>query len=192
MNLPLHREVPLVRYGRPDVGIPDAQRDAGELVAGVARRRQEALVAASSRAGWLYCAVVYWSSCSTRERRIDGQAQVGARAFQVIRERVAGADHQFAAAGCPGDAEARLEIGDAVVLVVERIALLGHVLPGDVLLAGDQVEVRLAVVDFNPGVCSSQRKPDSGSDSGVTRQSSWKNAARELARWPQVPPLTPP
>src|SRR5579871_4414517 len=42
------------------------------------------------------------------------------------------------------------------------------------------------------GVCNSQRKPRFTVRFGVTRQSSWKNAAREFERCPQVPPLTPP
>ena len=48
----------------------------------------------------------------------------------------------------PGEADARLEVGDAVVLVVKRPAVA--VLSGDFDGAADQPEVGLAVFHFDP------------------------------------------
>ena len=87
-----------------------------------------------------------------RERRVDGQAQIGAGALEVVGERIASANDQLAVARSPGDAHARLEVGDAVVLVVKRVAVAPRAgLSGDVFLARHQVEVGLAILNLVPG-----------------------------------------
>src|ERR1017187_9943767 len=80
--------------------------------------------------------------------RVDRQPKVRAGPFQVGREGVGGADDRVLPE-VPGYAQARLEVCDAVVLVVQRAAVA--VLSRDLDLAANQAEVRLPVIDLYPG-----------------------------------------
>src|SRR5260370_19217054 len=83
-----------------------------------------------------------------RKGRIQREPQVRPRALEVVRKRVAGANDKLTPTGSPGGPDTRLEIGNAVVLVVERPACA--VLTSNRLGAGDQIEVGLTVLNFHP------------------------------------------
>src|SRR4029077_7933710 len=87
---------------------------------------------------------------STIERGIDGQAQVGARSFQIVRDGESASDNRVAieASRCPGKSKAWLEKLAAVDAAVQRTA--GATLTGSQQLAANGIEVVLLIVFFDP------------------------------------------
>ena len=84
------------------------------------------------------------------ERRIDRQAQVGARSFQIVGDGERAANYRVAVepSRCPGKSKARLEGLAAIDALVERAA--GAAYTGSFQLAGCGIEVVLLIVGLNP------------------------------------------
>ena len=134
-ELPLNRQVPLVGDRRPVIRIGRMKPHSGE--AGGGRRRDtlhrapgggaesaEALVERDLVGG--NSAVAADSAPLAHQvdvpRRVGRQAVEFARAFLEAGARERGAHHRLVI-HAPGDAQARQEVGDAVVLVVQRAAV---------------------------------------------------------------------
>src|SRR6185503_17834526 len=122
-----------MRELRPDIGIPRAK------LTGWAVECLQPLEARGERART--ARPVVRDLRFEEERRVERQALVGTRAFHVLRDPVAAAEHP-ALAFAVGEPEPWFPT--VVVRVVERAAVA--VLPGEVELRVGEIEVRLTIV----------------------------------------------